>query len=232
MSTSKRHALITGVSGGLGSTVAKLLLENNFIVTGINNTNPVPDGINNHPQFTTINQDFRQNILSTIDTVNCVIICHGKNFITDPLSYSAELMDDSFKINFLSVLQIAQSYIKLWRKQQQSGHIVYISSVATKLYSPQEIAYHAMKSASESALKGLAREFAADRIYINMVSPGLMNTNMGLDVIKNRPDVLTRIPTGSLVNPGDVADMILTILESTSISGSNIAMNNGRWLEG
>ena len=200
----KKHVLITGASGGLGNILVKHAIKLGYTVTTHINKNTVePDILDYHTYVHghephTITADFSNNPKIDIDKladISSAIICHGKMFTADPLNFDEEAFIKSFKINCLSAIHIAQSLIDTWLKQKHKGNIVYISSVATRTTAAQEIMYHAAKSATESALSGLSREYAKDGICINVIGPGLMDTPMGIDAITKRPDILTRIPT-------------------------------------
>jgi hypothetical protein len=56
-----------------------------------------------------------------------------------------------------------------------------------------------------------------------------MDTKMGKETIKNRPDVLDRIPLKKLVGVDEVVKLIDTVISSPSITGQNFHINNGRF---
>lgn len=164
-----------------------------------------------------------------------IIICHGVNFISPILDLTAESVNKSLRVNFISAFILAQFFAKLWNKNttgvKKDRSAVYISSVAVIGGSPDELAYHAAKRASEAAWLSFARWGAPLKIRFNIISPGLMKGPMGEKVIRTRPSVLERIPLRHLVHPEKVAEAIKLMLENQDITGEKLNINCGRMMD-
>lgn len=113
------------------------------------------------------------------------------------------------------------------------GAIVNVSSVAARTGSPGEyIDYAASKGAVDSITRGLAREVAAERVRVNAVRPGFINTGMHAD--GGEPDRVQRlapsIPLGRGGEAAEIAELIAWLLSDAAsyVTGSIIDAAGGR----
>lgn len=94
------------------------------------------------------------------------------------------------------------------------GDIVMISSVATLYYAPNGAPYNMGKAAMEALAFGLAKEERANGIHVNVVAPGLVETEMGRRLVKatRGVDDLRKLdasmPFGRVCQPEDVANVV------------------------
>lgn len=230
--------LVTGASGGLGTKLCEKLLENGDSIVGFYSANdPVSQKILNHKNFQGVKLDF---VLTTSpetitphlsEDINHAIFCHGINMSKEILELTRNDILYSHQVNFIATFLFAQQLVLKWKNEsvKKDRSLVYISSVATKGGSPDEVAYHSAKRASESVLLSFSRGFTNEGIRANVISPGLMDTKMGRQTLKNRPDVLERIPLKKLVETDEVVRLIETVILSSSITGQNFHINNGRY---
>ena len=94
--------------------------------------------------------------------------------------------------------------------------------------------YAAAKAGLFGFSKALARELAGDGITVNTVSPGYVNTSMVQAIPADiREAIVRKIPVGRLASPQEIARAVsfLTADESGYITGSNIAINGGLYMD-
>lgn len=90
-------------------------------------------------------------------------------------------VDDEFArhvidLNFTSLYAACRAAIPIMRRQG-GGAIVNTTSIAARMGGgPGTVTYGAAKGAVSSVTRGLAREFAFDRIRVNAVAPGIIRT--------------------------------------------------------
>ena len=67
--------------------------------------------------------------------------------------------------------------------------------------------------------KSLAKEVASRNVRVNMVAPGLITTDMKLDLRKQKPGIESLIPLGRYGQACEVAEAVCFLLESTYMTG-------------
>jgi 3-oxoacyl-[acyl-carrier protein] reductase len=97
--------------------------------------------------------------------------------------------------------------------------------------------YAATKGALISMTKGLSTELARDRIYINCVAPGWVDTDMSASALNDPPTrekVFRGIPLGRVGKPEEIAAPILFLCTSHAgfITGEVFNVNGGAVLVG
>lgn len=100
-------------------------------------------------------------------------------------------------------------------RDQGSGAIVNISSVAGLSGTPGAFAYGATKWAVRGMTKSAALELAPHGVRVNSVHPGIIETAM-LDEFPRLEDVVKRIPAGRTASAGEVADLVLFLVSEES----------------
>ena len=115
----------------------------------------------------------------------------------------------------------------------RGGSLVLVSSAAARLGSPHEyVDYAASKGAVESLGVGLAKELAHDGVRVNVVRPGIIETD--IHSASGDPDRASRlapsIPLGRAGTADEVAAAILWLLGDASsyTTGSVVEVTGGR----
>jgi 3-oxoacyl-[acyl-carrier protein] reductase len=122
-------------------------------------------------------------------------------------------------------------------EQGAAGHIVLVSSTAGQRGEAFHCDYAATKGALISMVKGLSTELARDRIYVNCVAPGWVDTDMAKPAL-NDPQisklVLATIPLGRVGTPEEIAAPILFLCTEHSgfVTGEIFNVNGGAVLVG
>src|SRR4051794_21849892 len=119
------------------------------------------------------------------------------------------------------------------RRMASGGSIVLVSSAAARLGSPGEyVDYAASKGAVDTLGIGLAREVAADGIRVNVVRPGIIDTD--IHASGGQPDRAARLgpgaPLGRAGAPEEVAAAVLWLLsdEASYCTGTILDVAGGR----
>ncbi len=235
-----RHILICGALGGLGTATVQKLAKFDYLLTLVSKEKNNKVIFQNSPltsnyissDFNNFDLNFFKKRVNAKPQITDIIFCHGVKIDNDFTTLTLEQIDYCMKVNCYVPLILSQHFIKTWLHNNDNAEhtITYISSVAAKTGPVIEAAYHASKRAMESVTLSIAREYASSGIRANVISPGLMDTSMGKEVLKSRPDVLNRIPMKRLTSVDDVAETILYLLRTKSITGQNIHVNAGRYM--
>ena len=114
--------------------------------------------------------------------------------------------------------------------KQRSGRIINISSVIGLIGNAGQTNYAASKAGLIGFSKSLARELAGRSITVNVVAPGLIETDM-TSVLSDeiRKNILSKVPLGSLGQPEDIAAAVafLASPEARYITGQVLAVDGG-----
>jgi 3-oxoacyl-[acyl-carrier protein] reductase len=118
-----------------------------------------------------------------------------------------------------------------------AGHIVLISSTSGQRGEAFHCDYAATKGALISMVKGLSTELARDRIYINAVAPGWVDTDMSAPALNDPPTrdkIFRGIPLGRVGTPEEIAGPILFLCTPYAgfITGEIFNVNGGAVLVG
>ncbi len=111
--------------------------------------------------------------------------------------------------------------------RSKNGRIVVISSTSGQIGQAGQVNYSASKAGLIGAAKALAREVGRKNILVNVVAPGVIETDMTKDLPKEK--ILPLIPIQRYGTPDDVAAVVkfLCCEEQMYIHGQVIGVNGG-----
>jgi NAD(P)-dependent dehydrogenase (short-subunit alcohol dehydrogenase family) len=120
-------------------------------------------------------------------------------------------------------------------RKRPRGDVVFISSVAARLLAANGAPYNMAKAALEALAMTLAKEEQRHGIHVNVVAPGLVDTEMGRRLVKGAmgiDDISTldaTAPFGRVCRPEDVAGVVafLCSAEAGYVSGQVIEVDGG-----
>jgi 3-oxoacyl-[acyl-carrier protein] reductase len=117
--------------------------------------------------------------------------------------------------------------------KQSGGRIIAISSVVGQMGNAGQTNYAASKAGLIGFAKALAREVASRAITVNVIAPGVIETDMTRAVAeKAQVDWAAQIPLGRLGTVDDVAAAacFLASDEASYITGHVLAVNGGMYM--
>lgn len=134
--------------------------------------------------------------------------------------------------NLTSAFTLTQAALKPMIRQK-SGRIICISSVVGQSGNPGQANYAASKAGLIGFAKAVALEVASRNITVNVVSPGMIATDMTNALPeKTREALVERIPLGRLGVAEDIAAAVCFLAsdEAAYITGQVLAVNGGMYL--
>ena len=237
-----KNILITGASGGIGNELVKKFVSLGGNVFGTGTKTEKLDQIKKkHPTIKVKKFDMSEHsrIEEFIDSVflelgGLDILINNAGTNMDNLSL--RMKDDEWKkvidINLTSTFLLSKYSIKKMLKNKY-GRVVNITSVVGHTGNLGQSNYSASKAGIIGMSKSLAAEYAKKNVTINCVSPGLIVSNMTMNIAEKMKLYLTsRIPMGKLGTGEDVSNCVafLSSEHASYITGETIHVNGGMYM--
>ena len=237
---SKKIALVTGASRGIGRAAANKLSETGFNVIGTATSQKGVDKINQKGMHGLIlNLNDKKSIAAMweniIDNFNYVDILVNNAGITKDniiVRMSVDEWEEVINIHLNATFYMCQRATKLMMKNR-FGRVINISSTSATIGNRGQSNYAAAKAGIEAFTRTLAREFGSRGITANNIAPGFIDTDMTSFLSeKERANIQKDIPLNRFGKPEEVADLInfLASDEASYITGQTIHLNGGLYM--
>ena len=245
ISLSGRIAIVTGASRGIGRATARMLAAAGAdVVAAARGENArdtvdqiVADGGRAH--LATIEVTDRGSIdrvvAETIERSGRIDILVSNAGITRDqlmLRMKREDWDAVIETNLTALFSCAQAVLKPMVRQR-AGRIIAVSSVVGQAGNAGQANYAASKAGIIGFSKALALEVASRGITVNVVAPGLVDTDMTRAISQGAHETwAAKIPLGRLGSPEDVASAVCFLASDAAayITGQVLAVNGGMYL--
>ncbi len=242
---SGKVAIVTGASRGIGRSIAEVLAARGALVVAAargDNAAGAVEGI--------VSRSGRAEAAALEVTdpgsvealVSGVLARHGR---IDILVNNAGITRDQLLLrmkrddwdqviatNLTAAFTCAQAVLRPMLKQR-SGRIISIGSVVGPMGNSGQVNYAASKAALVGLSKALAREVASRNITVNVVAPGLIETDMTKAIAdKAQAEWAAAVPMGRLGTVSDVAAAVCFLAsdEAAYITGQVLAVNGGMYM--
>jgi 3-oxoacyl-[acyl-carrier protein] reductase len=242
---SGKVALVTGASRGIGRAIARRLGEQGAIVVVAARGDHADDTARELAAAGHAAEAVKLDVTdqAAVETLPGEIITrHGRLDIVvsnagiarDQLvmRMKREDWDAVLATNLTATFVLAQAAIRPMLKQR-SGRIIAISSVVGQTGNAGQTNYAASKAGLMGFAKALAREVASRGITVNVVAPGLIETDMTKAIAeKAQAGWADRIPLDRLGTGDDVAAAVCFLAsdEASYITGHVLAVNGGMYM--
>ncbi len=236
----KKTCVITGGSSGIGLSIVKLFLENDYLVFNLD-LSPSPLGefcscdVTNIEQVTAI-----INRISHKYTIDVLVSNAGIHFSANIENTNEADFDKVLNINVKGAYAAIKAVLPNM-KMNKNGAIILMSSDQALIAKHNSFAYNLSKSALASMAKTTALDYAAFNIRANAVCPGTIETPLyhqaidnycqksGADKSKVHREEERLQPLNRLGQPEEVAELVLFLASSKAkfITGSLQVIDGG-----
>lgn len=156
-----------------------------------------------------------------------------------------ELTNEDFKyvydVNVLGVFNSARAAQKLWQgREPKNFSIVVTSSISSKIINQaatneplRQAFYNSSKAAVSHLARALAAEWAREKIRVNVVSPGYVDTDQTRGIDKNILEHQKKnIPMGHFARPEQITGQALLLLSehASYMTGGEYFVDGGELL--
>jgi NAD(P)-dependent dehydrogenase (short-subunit alcohol dehydrogenase family) len=238
-------AVITGGAGlnGLGFTAARMLAEQGarVAILDLAGANPAAAAAELGPQHIGVVADVTdkasceaaaREVLQRLGRIDVLLNNAGVTQPRKTLDITAEDYDRVMDVSLRGTLYMSQAVVPAMQAQK-SGSIICISSVSAQrgggiLGGPH---YSAAKAGVLGLARAMAREYGADNIRVNSLTPGLIATDINKGKIPEdkRAAILDGIPLGRIGDPTDVGGCVVFLASDLSkyLTGVTLDVNGG-----
>ena len=240
-----RVAIVTGASRGIGRAVARQLAAAGAIVVAAAREQHAAEvvaeitGAGGHAELASIDVTDAASVTRMVERT---VEQHGR---VDVLVSNAGIARDQLMLrmkredwdavlatNLTAAFTCAQAVVRSMVRRR-SGRIIVISSVVGQMGNTGQVNYAASKAGLIGFAKALAREVASRGITVNVVAPGLIDTDMARAAVDGGPDGwLAKVPLGRLGTPDDVAAAVCFLASDAAsyITGQILGVNGGMYM--
>ncbi len=174
----------------------------------------------------------RETLINSVSSVDGVVLCSGKG-LTLPMQFATrDKFDDIFNTNLFAPFELLRLLYKNKKIQKQGSVVVMASLGGTKIFSGSNGVYGASKAALNSAMMFCAKEFAARKIRVNCICPGMVDTPLihrGTVTEEQLKENEKLYPLGRYGKPEDIAYASVYLLSDAAswITGQQLVLDGG-----
>lgn len=243
----KKHAIVTGVSRGIGLEIANKLLQNGFKVTGTARKSEFPDKLLSDKNFTGIHVDlgsedrmkvYLKPLFSNSSKIDVLINNAG---ISVDVGFSEtddewlEVWDRTLEVNLRSAALLSKWFVNSHVHNESNGVLINIASRAAYRGDTQEFAaYAASKSGLVAFTKSIARNFSNKGISAYSIAPGFIDTDMASEAkdIHGEEYLTQGSAFDEITSPAEVANLVAFLAkgEVPHMSGQTFHINGGSYM--
>jgi 3-oxoacyl-[acyl-carrier protein] reductase len=242
---SGRIGLVTGASRGIGRAIAqKLAAQGAHVIAAAraDNARAVVDeiaaaggraeAVSNDVTVTGAPDELMKAVIDRHGRIDILVNNAGIARDQLMLRLKRDDWDAVIATNLTAAFALTQAALKPMIRQR-GGRIISISSVVGQAGNPGQANYAASKAGLIGFSKAVALEVASRGITVNVVAPGLIDTDMTRTIAESaRKEWAERIPLRRLGTPEDVAAAVCFLAsdEASYITGQVVAVNGGMYM--
>ena len=236
MNNPPRTVIVTGASQGIGAGIVLMFLARGYNVVGTarNATKSKELSASDHlalidgdvGQFETA-QKVAELAIKKFGSIDAVVANAGV-FVVKPFTdYTVDDFRALVTTNLLGFIHITQLAVKQMQAQKTGGSIVSITGALANNPIAGIPASVAMitKGGLETVTRQLAMEYANQHIRFNAVAPGVVDTPLHANDLKE--ELRKQNPMGSISTVEDIAGAVVYLTEASQITGEVLHVDGG-----
>ena len=175
-----------------------------------------------------------KDVVSKVGKINGVVNCAGMSSVTPLKLVTDELLDQFFRTNVYSAINLSKEVTRMGNYDKEHGcSIIFFASIMGICGDKCKTMYSATKGALIAAARSMACELAKNKIRVNVVSPGAIETpiNAKLPHMAD-PELRKELEDKHLLGLGecsDIANACIYLLSDAAKwgTGQNLIVDGG-----
>ncbi len=243
MQMSKKIALVTGASRGIGRAIAEKLVTDGFFVLGTatseNGASAISAYLADNGKGLVLNVAESESIAAVMKAITDeygvpAVLVNNAGITRDNLlmRMKDEEWDDIINTNLTSVFRMSKAVLRGMMKAK-TGRIINIGSVVGSTGNAGQTNYATAKAGLLGFTKSMAKEVGSRGITVNTVAPGFIDTDMTKELNDDvKTAILGGIPLARLGNPEEIAHAVSFLASegASYITGETLHVNGGMFM--
>ena len=236
---SRKKAVITGGSNGIGKAIANTLKNQGaevFILDLKENQSHKKAGIQTIITDITQWSQINSSLTSIPNTVDILINNAGIGFVGNIEQTEEADFDRLYQVNVKGVFNCVKAILP--RMKKKGGVIINMASIVSHVAVKDRLGYTMTKGAVFAMTNAIAKDYLSYGIRCNSVSPARVHTPFVDDYLEKNylgkeKEMFERLsktqPIGRMAEPQEVADMVLYLCsdEASFITGTDFPIDGG-----
>jgi NAD(P)-dependent dehydrogenase (short-subunit alcohol dehydrogenase family) len=236
---SSARVLVTGGSGGIGLGIARAFRDAGARVAITGRRARASDydadltGFEYHPLDACDGEGIAR-LAASLGSLDVLVNNAGENYPFDPSEWDPEVFERSVAVNLLAPFRLAIACKPLLAASRLSGgsSVINVASMAAFRAVTFVPGYGAAKAGIVQMTKNLAIAWVRNRIRVNAVAPGLIESGMTA-AMRGMPELaqaeLAKCPMGRWGTPEDLAPAFLFLASSAAsfLTGQTLCIDGG-----
>ena len=244
MNPTRRVAIVTGGTRGIGAAVTRRLAEEGTHVCAVfhsagTSADALRDELVAQGRSVSLHQGdvgerafcraLVEEVVATHGRVDHLVNNAGRLVENNAVRMTEQEWDDAVRVNLSGPFHLAQAVLPAMI-EQRFGRIVNVGSVTAAMGSAVEVGYGAAKAGLLGLTRSLARAVARKGITVNLVVPGVYDTDMTAAMRPEAQEAIrAMIPLGRRGEPGELAHAVAFLLDDRAgyVTGSVVTVDGG-----
>jgi 3-oxoacyl-[acyl-carrier protein] reductase len=226
-----RHVIVTGASRGIGAAIAEHFVTEGDTVVAFSRSASAPAGCARSVAVNVADSgEVNAAVKAAVEEFGPVEVVVANAGVTRDgiaMRMSDEQWRDVISTNLDGAFYTARAAMGSMVRARK-GSIIFIGSISPFMGVPGQANYAAAKAGLVGLARSLATEVASRSITVNVVAPGLIDTEMTSD-LPSRDAMVAMIPLGHVGEPSDIAAAVgfLASNHARYITGAVIPIDGG-----
>lgn len=233
-----KNAIVTGGTKGIGLSIAKMLLKENYFVyiTYATDVDAAQQAelelckINSAFCIKRVNQLYAEQIHFFTkelenQSIDCIVCNAGSTIRKATPDITDNEWNDIMQINVHSHFFLIRN---LWKQIQFDARIIFIGSMMAIHPHATSLPYGVTKAALHALAKNLVKDFDGTQVTVNTVAPGFVETDWQINKPQGIKDNINKkTALHRFADSDEIASAVRFLLRSSFINGSVIEVSGG-----